>query len=222
MENLNLQKISGIAAILTGLVAIVGVVLFGSTDVIDADNGAEMLAAIDADKNVIAPGVWLLTLAPLLLLGALAGIYQKLRGAGDIMRIALIALTVDALFIVLSNILVLGVAYEIATPWVEAGSDAGSDLVVVGDALLTMSIIARVVGDAVGLGIGILLFSLAILKTGLAPKWIGWIGLLAAVGGWLGLFVSASDVFGAFGLIGAVAMFVWMISLGATMVRSEA
>ncbi|MBC8424929.1 hypothetical protein H8E07_12465, partial [bacterium] len=94
MENLNLQKISGIAAILTGLVAIVGVVLFGSTDVIDADNGAEMLAAIDADKNVIAPGVWLLTLAPLLLLGALAGIYQKLRGAGDIMRIALIALTV--------------------------------------------------------------------------------------------------------------------------------
>jgi len=217
LESLSLQKISGISAILAGIVAIIGIVLVVTTDAIDAEEGAEMLTVIDADKDVIAPGMWLLTLAPLLLLGALAGIYQRLRSAGDILRIALIALAVDAVFIIVSNIIGLGVVYEIATPWVEGGSEAGSDLVTTGNALLTMSLLARLVGDAIGLGIGVLLFSIAILKTGLAPKWIGWVGLIAALGGWLGLFVFS----GLLGIIGAIAFFIWLIGLGATMVRSS-
>jgi hypothetical protein len=138
--------------------------------------------------------------------------------AGDILRIALIAVAANALIIVISNVLALGVVYEIVTPWVEAGSDASSNLIVVGAALSTMSLVIRVIGDAIDLGIGNLLFSIAILKTGLAPKWIG---PTYALGGLLGLFVSISDISGLFGLIGAVALFIWLITLGATMVRAE-
>lgn len=221
MEGLNLQKISGIVAILAGILAAIGLILIATSDVIEAEEGAEMLTAIDADKNTIAPGMWLLILSPLLMLGALPGIYQRLRPAGDIMRVAAIAVVVNLLFVMLSSMISFGVVYEIATPWVEAGSDATSDLISVGNALMTSSLIIRLVGDAVGLGIGILLFSIAILKTDLAPKWLGWLGLLSALGGWLGLFVSISDIFGLFGMIGAFALFIWLIGLGATMARSE-
>ncbi len=221
METWSLQKISGIAAILTGVFAIIGIILIVSTDAANTDTTAELFAAVDADKEIVGASVWMLTLAPVLLLGAIAGIYQKLRSAGDILRIALIAVAVDALFIIISNVIGLGLVYEVATPWVEGGSDAASDLIVLGDVLLTISLVMRVVGDAIGLGIGVLLFSIAIIKTGLAPKWIGWIGLISALGGLLGLFVSISDIFGLFGLIGAVAFFIWLITLGATLVRAE-
>ncbi|MDP6822192.1 MAG: DUF4386 family protein [Dehalococcoidia bacterium] len=221
MENLSLQRVSGIGAILTGIVAIIGIILISSTDAMTAEDSAELFPVVHDDKAVIGAGIWMLTLAPVLLLGAVAGIYQKLRSAGDVLRIALIAVAVDALFIIISNVLALGVVYEVATPWVEGGSEAGSNLLVLGDTLMTMSLVIRVVGDALGLGIGILLFSIAILKTGLAPKWIGWLGLIAALGGWLGLFVSTSEVFGLLGLIGAIALFIWLIGMGVTMVRSS-
>jgi hypothetical protein len=221
LETWSLQKISGISAILTGIVAIIGLALIMTTDAASTDTAAELFAAVDADKEIVGAGIWMLTLAPVLLLGAIPGIYQKLRDAGAIMRIALIAVAVNALFVIIGNVLALGVVYEIATPWVEAGSDAGSNLIVLGDALSTMSLVIRVIGDAIGLGLGILLFSIAILKTGLAPKWIGWIGLISAAGGLLGLFVSISDIFELFGLIGGVALFIWLITLGATMVRAE-
>ena len=68
------------------------------------------------------------------------------------------------------------------------------------------------------LGIGVLLFSLAILRTAIAPKWIAWLGFLAALlGGWVTLLGPAAEVFEFIGFIGFM---VWMIAIGVALWRA--
>ena len=182
LERLTLQRVSGVCAILTIVVVIVGFGLFALTDVSDSGDALENLPAIDADKAIVAASTWLLTLAPILLLGTVPGLFQALRGAGDVMWFAVLASVIGGLLLVPSTLIELAVIYEVATPYVEAGPDAGAELLVLGDALFSMSLLSRFIGDAIYTGIGGLLFSIAILKTGFAPKWVGWLGLIAAVG----------------------------------------
>ena len=101
----------------------------------------------------------------------------------------------------------------------EAGPGAGAELLLLVDALFTLSLLFRLVGDAIFTGIGGLLFSIAILQTGFAPKWVGWVGLVGALGHWLVLLSQTSEVFELIGLVGEVAFFVWLIAVGVVLLR---
>ena len=49
----------------------------------------------------------------------------------------------------------------------------------------------------------------------MAPKWVGWIGLVAAVfAGWLGLFSPLSSIVDGLSTIGFFAFFIFTASLG--------
>ena len=111
--------------------------------------------------------------------------------------------------------------YEVATPYVEAGPDAGAELLVLGDALFTMSLATRVLGDVIFTGVGVLLFSLAILKTGFAPKWVGWLGLIGALGHWFALLSQTSEVFELIWFVGEIAFFLWLIAVGVVLLRKS-
>ena len=219
LERVTLQKVGGVCALLTVVVAIAGFALFAATDVFDATEAVDALPAIDDDKAMIAASSWLFTLAPILLLGTVPGLFMALRGAGDVMWIAVLASIIGGLLLIPATIIELGVIYEVATPYVEAGPDAAADLLVLGDALFTMSLLFRLIGDAIFTGIGGLLFSLAILKTGFAPKWVGWLGLIAAVGHWFALGSASSEVLELIFLVGEVAFFLWLIAVGVVLLR---
>ncbi len=77
----------------------------------------------------------------------------------------------------------------------------------------------RLIGDAIFTGIGGLLFSIAILKTGFAPKWVGWLGLIGAVGHWFALGSESSEVLEVIFLAGEVAFFLWLIAVGVVLLR---
>ena len=221
LERIALRKVSGICAILTVVVAIVGFALFASTDLFDPKDAVEALPAIDDDKAIIATSTWLFTLAPILLLGAVPGIFQALRRAGDVMWFAVLASVVGGLLIVPSTFIELALIYEVATPYVEAGPDAGAELLVLGDAMITLSLLFRLIGDAIFTGIGGLLFSIAILRTGFAPKWVAWLGLIGALGHWLALLSQTSEVFELIGIVGEIAFFVWLIAVGVVLLRKS-
>ena len=66
-----------------------------------------------------------------------------------------------------------------------------------------------------------LLFSLAILRTKVAPKWVAWLGIFAALlGGWIPLLRPVAEVFEIFELIGGLGWFVWMVVMGVVLWRA--
>jgi len=219
LERVTLRKVSGVCAILTVVVAIAGFALFASTDVFDTRDAVDALPAVDDDKVIIAISSWLFLLAPILLLGTVPGIFQALRRAGDLMWFAVLASVIGGLLIIPSSLIELAVIYEVATPYVEAGPDARAELLVLGDTLLTLSLLFRLIGDAIFTGIGGLLFSFAILQTGFTPKWVVWLGLMGAMGHWFALLEQTSEVFELIGFVGEIAFFLWLISVGVVLLR---
>ncbi|MCH7907064.1 MAG: DUF4386 family protein [Chloroflexi bacterium] len=197
---------------------IAGLILFVTTDIVNADNAAELLAAIDADQAMIGTALWLFTLFAVLWLIAVPGIFQALRPAGDLVWIAFLAAIIGSVFFLISSITYLGVVYQLAPEYVASGA---SSLLVVGDTLITTSDLSRFVGDAVSSGIGVLVFSLVILRSGIARKWIGWLGLVVALAAWLGLLSPVAEVFEIIGLLaGTIGFAVWMIAIGVTLLRT--
>ena len=66
------------------------------------------------------------------------------------------------------------------------------------------------------------MFAVAILKTRLLPRWIGWLGILVGVlAGWLGLLDPVSEVFEGFSTIGFLGFFVFMVSIGVAILRRK-
>jgi hypothetical protein len=64
-------------------------------------------------------------------------------------------------------------------------------------------------------GIGVPLFSAAILKTGRAPEWTAWLGFaIALTAGWFTLLIPVADVFGVVTLVGFVGFWIWIVRLG--------
>lgn len=69
-------------------------------------------------------------------------------------------------------------------------------------------------------GVAVPLYAWAVLTTGAAPRWVGWLGLLVAVcGGWLGLLAPLSGVIEGISGIGFVGFFIFMLSMGIALLR---
>jgi hypothetical protein len=70
-------------------------------------------------------------------------------------------------------------------------------------------------GDILAWAVATPLVAIAILRTRAAPRWIGWVGMVAAVfGGWLGLLSPVWSVAEGLSTIGFFAFFVFIASLG--------
>lgn len=83
------------------------------------------------------------------------------------------------------------------------------------DTLANLSLILNYTGNALGWGVAVPLFAIAILQTRAVARWIGWLGLFVAVfAGWLGLLSPASSAIEGITVIGFIAFFVFMPSLG--------
>ena len=82
------------------------------------------------------------------------------------------------LFILAHEFIRLGIAYELAPGIAEASAATRASLEVMADTLRQTSWLAAGVGFVLIFGIGVLLFSFAILRTSVVPKWIGWLGLI--------------------------------------------
>ena len=225
MENVNLMKVSGVCAILTGTISVAAfIILIVATDFVDADGGAEFLTAAHNDNRAVAVALWLFVLGPMLALMGVLGLYQALRDQGSLVRVAAVFFLLGVPLALSRVFLELGVVYELAPRYIEtaANSATSASLVVVADTIRTVGILANLVGNVLLFGIGVLLFSVAIIRTSVVPRWIGWLGVLAAVvGGWLPLLGPAFSVIEFIGLIGFFLSTAWMISMGVSLLRLE-
>jgi len=221
MEKVTLLKVGGICAILYTIAIIVALILGSAIGALDAEDAAEVLPIMEEDQVVAATVSWLFVLGPILVAIAGLGFFHRLRQAGPLMWIALVTFSGGGFLIVYRGSIFVAMTYELAPAYVAASGDTERTIAAVGDTLLMFATTADYIGAALVAGIGLPLFSWAILRTNIAPKWVAWLGFFAAaIGGWLTFLRPVTDVIEITELFGGLGYFVWMIVMGVVLWRA--
>ena len=213
MRNPSLTGIGAVCALLAVVMFVLGVVFMASSgvQVLIPETGAEGLewiADVQGAGDLFFVGAWLAIFGGLFVLAALLGFYDALRAAGAWLVIAPIAAVVGLTLVTISHVVPVAMAYELAPGY----SDADETI---RETLASLSLLTNYVGNALGWGVAVPLYGIAILKTSVVPRWIGWLGLIVAVfAGWLGLLAPAWSALEALSAIGFVGFFVFLASVG--------
>ncbi len=224
MGNISLVKVGGVCAILVAVCFIVWFIVRGVTGVPGirdlAIDGEQWLLDVGNNRTAFLTAMWFLLLYPVLLMPAALGFYQTLRQAGALLWIAVAAIFTGALLFIGASMTLIGVAYELAPGYVEASDASKAALALMASTLGGTAHVALSVAYLLSLGIGVGLFALAILRTSVVPKWVGWLGLVVVlIGAWPQALRSVSPVFTGIGFLGLLAFLVWMVVMGAVLLR---
>ena len=225
MRNLSLATVGAVCALVTVVGFAVAIVLSvaGGVEVLipeTGEQGLEWVADVQDAGDLFFVGAWLAIFAGLFGLVALVGFYDALREAGPVMVIAPVAAAVGLTLVTISHVIPVAMAYELAPGYSDATGATQASLGVTFDTLASLSLLTNYVGNALGWGVTVPLYAVAILKTSVLPRWIGWLGLVVAVfAGWLGLLAPASDVIEGLTAIGFLGFFVFMASMGIAILR---
>jgi hypothetical protein len=102
----------------------------------------------------------------------------------------------------------------------EADPAGRASLAATFDTFAGTALVTNSAGNFLGWGVAVPMFAVAILTTHALSPWIGWLGILvAALAGWLGLLSPASSVIESISSIGFPGFFVFMLSMGITILR---
>ncbi len=203
MGNISLVRVGGVCAVLMVVSGIVARIFFGLGDLLT--------------------GHWFDVLALVLSMAAALGVYQALRQAGPLLWIAVVAFLTGVIFLLLHEFIRLGIAYELAPGIADASTATRPALEVMANTLRRTSWLAAGVGYVLIFGIGVLLFSFAILQTLVVPKWIGWLGLIV-VAVHVALLTLLSGVFYSIRPpwlwpVAAGTSLVWVLAMGVVLLR---
>jgi hypothetical protein len=225
MERLATRVVGAWCAILMLPVFIAGGVLMaasGASDLIPGtgDGGHEWLAAVASDGRFLAGG-WLVILMGFLAVVAFVGFYDALRTAGEALIVAPILGVAGLVLVQVSHLIPMGMASQLAPAYAEQAADRPT-LAAVSDTFAGVSLVVNSAGDALVWGVAVPLYAWAVLATGAAPRWVGWLGLLVALcGGWVGLLSPLSGVAEGISSIGFVGFFIFMVSMGIALLRGR-
>jgi len=218
-----LQKVGGACAVLyTVAVIAFSAMAIGGTDLLEAENAAGALPILDEDQGVVAVAAGPLIVAPMLIAVAGLALAYALRPTGSLTWIGGLAFVGGGFAILYRPFVWLALAYELAPAYVDAADESTREtLATVGDTLDTFALGADMIGAVLIAGIGVPLFSLAILRTGFARRWVAWLGFpVAVIGGWLTLLVPLSEAIEAITFLGFVGFWVWMVAVGLALWRA--
>ena len=167
-------------------------------------------------------GMWLFVVLPVWLAVAGLGCLAALRPAGYVTWVAALAFIGGSLLALLRNILLLAMIYGLAPAYANAAPGDQAALTVLGDYLLTLGfIMGDILGGVLVGGIGVPLFSAAMLRTKLAPRWVAWLGFAVAIlGGWGTLLLPLGGLFAIVSFSGVPLFIVWMLALGIELWRA--
>jgi hypothetical protein len=227
MKNLSLATVGAVCALVTVAGFVVGIALTVSSGVPTlipetGEEGVKWIADVEDAGGSFFVGAWLIIFAGLFGLVALVAFYDVLREAGPVMIVAPVAAVVGLTLVTLSHLIPVAMAYELAPGYSETSGATQAALGVTTDTLASLSLLTNYVGNALGWGVVVPLYAIAILKTSILPRWIGWLGLVVAVlAGWLGLLGPASSVIEGVTTFGFLGFFVFMASMGIAILRRE-
>lgn len=217
---LRLATIGAICALITVVGFVAGFALMATSGVQvlipeTGKEGADWVADVQDAGDAFVVGAWIVNLAGLVGIVALLGFYDFLKRAGLWLVIAPVAGAVGLTLVTISHVVPIAMAQELAPSYDAA--DASTF-----DAFASTCLLLNYFGNVFNWAVATPLYAFAILKTGALPRWIGYVGLVAAVfAGWLGLLAPAWSVVEGITVIGFVAFFLFLASMGVAILRRD-
>lgn len=163
---------------------------------------------------------WLFVVDHLLELAFVVALFHLFREEGAIMRLAVVAGVIGLFMVALSGIIELGLV-ELADRYVATGEPAQSSLLGTAVALEYLRLVLNLVGTVLAWGVGGALFSLAIVRTEVLPRWLGWLGLAFGVTVWLNALQLVSSAFAPVILLMLLVGILWLPAMGLTLLRID-
>jgi hypothetical protein len=206
-----------VCALLTVLGFVIGIVLMAAhgVQVLIPDtgsDGADWVADVQSAGDWFVIGALIVSLAGFAGLVALIGFYDVLKDAGSVVILAPILGAVGLTLVTISHSLPIAIAQELA-PHYPANKATF-------DTFASACLWLNYVGNVLNWAVVTPLYAVAILTTRALPRWVGYVGLVAAVfAGWLGLFAPLSSVVDGITFIGFVAFFAFLLCMGITILR---
>ena len=218
---MSLVKVGGVCAILVVASIIVGIIVRGVAGVpgirdltVDAE---QWLLDVGDNRTAFLIHWGFLFLGAVLAIPAALGFYQALRQAGALLWIAVAAWFTVFLLRIASAMTLSGIGYALVPAYVAASETTRPALAAIASTLVATTFVP---GGFPFLGIALALFALAILRTSVVPRWIGWLGLVAALlQQWPQQLRGVSDVFTAIGFLGLLVFLVWTVVMGVFLLR---
>jgi hypothetical protein len=223
--NVSLAKAGAVCAIVTVVGFIVGIALMASSGVQvlipeTGQEGLDWIADVDDAGNAFVVGATIVVFAGLFGLVAFLGFYDALKQAGPLLVIAPVAGAAGMVLVTISHATPIAIAVELAPAYLDASGAEQASLAVIADTLAQFCLLLNYFGDILIWGVTTPLFAIAVLRTAAAPRWIGWVGLVAAFfAGWLGLLSPVSSLVEGISTIGFIAFFLFTASLGVALLR---
>ena len=229
----NLVKISGVCSILYGVVWLASMVVAAAgTPFGDPDDMGQYLLELNAAQTAFLVSNWLAVISHIVGLPVALGYYHVLRRWGALLWVGVVALVIGGLFFIAANVLFKAFTYELGSRYVEANEATRPALEVMASTLYQTGVFVDFIAHELFFTIGIGLFSLAILGTSVAPKWVGWFGLFGAIVagvfsiltlpvlvGWFETPEPVYAVAGGIMGIGMLAAYAWIVVMGVVLLR---
>jgi hypothetical protein len=183
-------------------------------------DGLDWIRDVDEAGGAFFAGAWLLILGGVLGIPALIGFYNALRRVGSWLILAPILSSVGLTLVTLSHLIPIAMAYELVPGYTAADATTKSSLATTADTFAVLALVVNYTGDVVLWGVVVPMYAIAVLKTSVIPRWIGWLGLGVGVLAGLGDALSpASSIIEGATFIGFVAFFVWFAAMGVALLR---
>ena len=217
---MSVTKIGGWSAISLVVCFVVGIALMSGAGVQvlipeTGKNGLDWIADVDKASGAFFLGAWLVITGGIIGLVALVGFYQALRSAGEWLVLAPILAIASLTLVTISHLVPIAVGYELVPNFKPSEADTF-------DTFASLAQVLNYTGDIVLWGVVVPMYGIAVLKTGLIHRWIGWlavaVGVFAGVGG---LLSPLSSVIDGVTFIGFVGFFAWMAAMGVSLLRGR-
>jgi hypothetical protein len=227
MSDTALIRVCGICAIVGAAVAIAGGIVGGMCALGGQDlplKDGRQLLSLSAKRSPYLTREVLFLLNPVFGLAEGFGLFLILRRAGTFVGWAAAAWFSGLTIGIVEDSLVVAVVGQLVPTYAAADAATRPALEAVAGTLDLAIRLMQLVANVLGIGVGMGLFAVAILRTSIAPVWLGWLGLSAVLlAGWffgpLNLLAPRFRQLSEFSEFGFTLMVLWDVGMGIVLLR---
>ncbi|MFB6254699.1 MAG: hypothetical protein ABEI06_08820 [Halobacteriaceae archaeon] len=210
----------GIAAIL-GAVVIIAIIAFQIS--LSGPTGSSQTAKLTYMSQHESMARLVNGLYPILhvmLIVLFLALYQLFTDRGGIAKLGLVGGLYGVVFFLLT-IFVFDARITLATQYVAASSSVRQAIFPTVAVLERLQNVLSIAAHVFTWGIGVGIFSVGIIRTSLLSKWIGWIGVVFAIIGWLNAPRLVSSAFDPLLIVLNLIAIIWLFAIGIGILRTD-